>query len=117
MAVVGALKFVSISTGTDLSCGITSAGAAYCWGQSTEIGDGETVARTVFTPTRVSGGESFASISSARGSTGLHSCGITTAGDAYCWGQEVSGEDGDGNLTSTNAVPAPVLGGLTFAVP
>jgi alpha-tubulin suppressor-like RCC1 family protein len=43
-----------------------------------------------------------------------HACGLTTAGRAYCWGENSSGQRGDG---TTDATPRPtaVQGGLTFA--
>ena len=39
---------------------------------------------------------------------GRHSCGVTTAPDAYCWGRNGSGELGDGTNTASN-VPVGVL--------
>src|SRR5688572_31916451 len=45
-----------------------------------ELGNGTTTSSTV--PVLVSGGLSFASISPGRAFT----CGMTTAGQAYCWG-------------------------------
>lgn len=49
-------------------------------------------------------------------STGvLHSCGLTTAGDIYCWGWNRDGQLGDGT-TSDRTTPAAVrAGGVTFA--
>ena len=51
----------------------------------------------------------FASISSGYN----HACGISTAGRAYCWGDNLLGELGDGTWT-TSATPVAVLGGQTF---
>jgi hypothetical protein len=42
-----------------------------------------------------------------------HTCGVTRTGAAYCWGQNVSGQLGDGTTTD-RLVPAPVAGNLTF---
>src|SRR3989441_6972352 len=43
-----------------------------------------------------------------------HTCGVTTAGTAYCWGDNTYGELGDGTRTDRTS-PAAVEGGLTFA--
>ncbi|HTI06012.1 MAG TPA: Ig-like domain-containing protein [Gemmatimonadales bacterium] len=42
-----------------------------------------------------------------------HSCGLTLAGVAYCWGRNDHGQLGDSTTTNRTA-PAPVAGGLTF---
>ncbi len=82
MAVAGGLSFAAVSVGFIHSCGVTTAGDAYCWGLNLfgELGDGTTTQR--LTPVAVTGGLSFAAVSSE----GRHSCGVTTAGDGYCWG-------------------------------
>ncbi|MCH7717205.1 MAG: Ig-like domain-containing protein, partial [Gemmatimonadetes bacterium] len=43
-----------------------------------------------------------------------HSCAIADGGVAYCWGQNSSGQLGDGT-TNTSVSPIQVTGGLTFA--
>jgi alpha-tubulin suppressor-like RCC1 family protein len=109
--VAGDLKFASISAGSGHTCGLTSSGAAYCWGGGTsastnkgQLGDGTTEQRLA--PTPVAGGLSFGTITAGD----FHTCGITTTGAAYCWGQPV----GDGSTTA-RSVPTAVAGGLTFA--
>lgn len=43
-----------------------------------------------------------------------HSCGISVAGGAYCWGWNHYGQLGNGTL-SDDSVPVPIAGGLRFA--
>ena len=111
VAVSGGLTFVAVSAGPEATCGVTTAGAAYCWGRngSGELGNGATTSST--TPVAVSGGLTFAAVSAV---TQSNTCGVTTAGAAYCWGVNFFGELGNGTTTSS-ATPVAVSGGLTFA--
>ncbi len=43
-----------------------------------------------------------------------YTCGITAAGDGYCWGLGTTGQLGNGSYTSST-VPVKVSGGLSFA--
>jgi len=51
--VAGGLSFAAVSGGSLHTCGVTAAGAAYCWGDNRhgELGDGTTIDR--LTPVRV----------------------------------------------------------------
>lgn len=86
----GGLTFATLSAGNRHTCGVTPAGAGYCWGEnfSGMLGTGTTNNSSV--PEPVAGGLTFATISAGR----FHSCGVTTAGTAYCWGG--GGAIGDG---------------------
>ena len=109
--VAGGLTFTSLSAGFYHTCGITTTNAAYCWGRNTpnsiqettggQLGDGTTTSRAL--PTLVSGGFTFQSISAGEVST----CGVTTGGVAYCWGDNEYGQLGTGN-TSSFLVPTKV---------
>jgi len=59
----------------------------------------------------VSGGLTFAAVSPGAD----HTCGVTPSGAAYCWGDNGSGELGNGT-TMSSLTPVAVSGGLTFAV-
>jgi len=104
------LTFSQLSVGYLQSCGVTTSGAAYCWGRNIDgqLGDGTTTDRTA--PVLVLGG-----LHVARVSTGWsHSCALTISGAAYCWGFNANGALGDGTMTN-HITPEPVLGGLSFA--
>ena len=96
MLVSGGLSFASVNAGGALTCGVTSDGDAYCWGENSsgQLGNGTTTDR--HTPVPVEGGLSFASVNNAA----LHTCAVTTAGVAYCWGFNSDGQLGDGSTTN-----------------
>jgi alpha-tubulin suppressor-like RCC1 family protein len=104
--------FAGVSVGGDHTCGVTTSGAPYCWGDNTrgpgQLGDGTTTTR--LSPAPVAGGLTFIAVSPGYN----HSCGLTTGGAAYCWGYNSNGQLGDGTRT-TRLSPVPVSGGLTFA--
>lgn len=104
------LTFQSIGAGSSFTCGLTPAGAAYCWGAGRrgELGGGDTVDSPV--PVPVAGGITFRSL--AVGSS--HACALTGDGAAYCWGRNSFGAVGDGSTTLRSA-PVAVRGGLAFA--
>src|SRR5262249_50564582 len=107
------------------SCGVTTGGTAYCWGlnDSGELGDGSTTNSS--TPVVVAGGLRFATVSAAKLASyvdgddgfsyilGHHTCGLTTAGEIYCWGFNAVGQLGNGTVVQSST-PVAVLGGLTF---
>ncbi|HEX3927780.1 MAG TPA: hypothetical protein VHW65_07270 [Gemmatimonadales bacterium] len=111
VAVAGGMTLKSVAAGSGYTCGLTTAGAAYCWGNNAhgELGDGSTTTRSA--PTAVPGGLTFLNISA--GANAERTCGVTTLGAAYCWGQNVNGEIGDGT-TADRSLPTAVTGGLTF---
>jgi alpha-tubulin suppressor-like RCC1 family protein len=112
----GTMTLVSVSVGNDYGCGVDADGAAYCWGVNDEgvLGsesNKESITDEALVPARVAGGLRFASISAG---LGLHACGLTATGEAYCWGWNEDGQLGNGTKTSSK-VPVAVTGGLRFA--
>lgn len=108
VAVTGGHTFVSITAGLAHACGVTAAGAAWCWGANDfgQLGDGVPATGGVGTPRRVAGGHAWRTLAAGHSST----CGITTAGEGLCWGAGTEGAigmSGDGVHTE-QLQPAPI---------
>ena len=96
------------------TCALDSAGAAYCWGAASfgQLGNGG-VASTPGVPVAVvtSGvlsGKVLTQIATGSGST----CAVASTGAAYCWGQGVNGELGNGSATNSSAPVAVTTSGV-----
>lgn len=112
VAVTGGRAYTRMSVGFNHTCALTSGGAAYCWGENFngQLGNGSTGTISA-TPVLVQGGVEFSEISAGDS----HTCALTSAGDAYCWGNNASGQLGDGSLTTRSTPVAVSAGGVTFA--
>lgn len=134
--VPGGFTFDSISSGFRHNCALTPAGDAYCWGfdQMGQLGSSATTETCQFgliqygpcssVPLAVEGGLDFVQISAG----GEHTCALTAAGAAYCWGSNQFGQLGTptspdlcargGEVPSLPCAQAPVAvqGGLQFKV-
>ena len=118
MAVSGNMTFQQLEAGGDFNCGLTEAGAAYCWGSHGwgELGTGDLELFTSPEPVAVVGGNQFTHVSSGY----IHSCGLTRSGIAYCWGYNGDGALGSGSVSppeqfGSEPTPTAVVGGLTFS--
>ena len=128
VAVTGGLTFRVLSAdgeeqtaGLAFTCGVTSSGAAYCWGNNDrgQLGNGDNTGpeqcaplsgACSTTPVAVAGGLSFSTVSAGL----LHTCGLTSAGAAYCWGDYNGGTLGTAPPANPG-VPGAVSGGLSFS--
>ena len=116
-------SFAAVSAGGIHTCGVTAARDAYCWGHNLygELGvDPTTTSETCpgaggplpcsTVQVRVAGDRTFAAVSVGF----LYSCGVTPRSAAYCWGNDVEGQLGDGS-TSISGTPVAVAGNLRFS--
>ncbi len=110
VAAAAGLTFVDISAGGFHTCGLTSAGEVWCWGGlGPELGSGATGNSLVPVKALAPPGVSFAALDAGA----LNTCALSTGGDAYCWGSNITGQLGDGTATD-RSVPTLVAGGHKF---
>jgi alpha-tubulin suppressor-like RCC1 family protein len=111
--VAGGLAFASVSAGVAHTCGVTTSGALFCWGRNLtgQLGDGTTTSRSAPVVVDVAGA-SVASVSAGS----AHTCAVTMAGAAYCWGRNLDGALGVGDGSpDQRTVPTAAAGGHAFA--
>lgn len=121
-------RFVEIDAGADHACGRTEIGRVFCWGSSGwgQLGDGRATATEetpIFGPSAFGGPEDIVRVRPVELETtrrfravttgGRHTCALTEAGEAYCWGMGRFGQLGTGSRSNA-AVPVEVVGGLRF---
>jgi hypothetical protein len=110
--VAGGHGFAQLVAGRRHSCGLTTAGAAWCWGygQNGQLGDGIGTDSPI--PVEVAGGLTFTAL--AANATSESTCGLTATGEAWCWGRNGAGSLGNGMDHSAAHVPAQVMTSLRF---
>lgn len=106
-------RFSAMTAGMWHTCGLDPAGKAWCWGYDGlgQVGDGGADQSDRYNPVRVAGDHTFSMLTAGMG----HTCGVDTAGKAWCWGDNESGELGTGDEGQAHAfIPVAVTGGHTF---
>jgi alpha-tubulin suppressor-like RCC1 family protein len=104
--------FRVVQAGLLHTCALSLSQQLWCWGSNGEgqIGIGAIVPGSIVpADTAAFVGNNFAAVTT----TGLHTCGLSTAGQAACWGYNSSGQLGNGT-TSSSGAPVLVSGGLVF---
>jgi alpha-tubulin suppressor-like RCC1 family protein len=106
VAVSGGHRFSVVDPGGLHTCGVALNAVAFCWGDNSQgqLGDGSFGNRAQ--PIRVAGGLRFNNVSTSL--IGTTTCGVTTDNRAYCWGNNSSGQLGDGNGGFGIKSPRPV---------
>jgi alpha-tubulin suppressor-like RCC1 family protein len=107
----GDRRYQRVRAGNLHTCALTTGGDAYCWGSNRfgQLGIGHLARRRREFPVKVVGGLKFTLISGKN----FHVCGLTSAGKAYCWGENDEGRLGDGT-TVDRPSPRAVATGQTF---
>jgi alpha-tubulin suppressor-like RCC1 family protein len=110
VAVAGGHRFRQLTAGSNHSCGVTPGGAAWCWGwnRSGELGDSTGPGQRA-RPVRVAGPGGYRQIDAGS----YHTCAVTTAGQAWCWGDGRYGQLGN-NRRYLSFWPRRVAGGHSF---
>lgn len=114
VAVAPDLTFASLTVGATFTCGITTAAQAYCWGYNGwgNLGDAKSISygnTWSVAPSIVAGNRSWTQIGAGQ----IHSCGLTTAGQGFCWGNN-GGKLGNGG-TAESSNPSPLSGAPTLS--
>jgi alpha-tubulin suppressor-like RCC1 family protein len=117
--VSGANVFASIGAGDSFTCALTVAGKAWCWGAG---GRGE-LGRSVPACNSVAGFVNYCSAVPVAANTTAsfttlsvgqtHSCGLTAAGVAHCWGDNGQGQLGTKTFENP-LVPVVAQSGMSF---
>lgn len=115
--VIAAGRFTAVAAGHGYTCGLTEAGAVFCWGENLggSLGAGiEEEFEAV--PQEVASNAVFTSVTAGPG----HACALDEDGQAWCWGSSRAGELG-APATETcyldrpcSRTPLPVEGGHAF---
>jgi alpha-tubulin suppressor-like RCC1 family protein len=111
LATVKNERFTTISAGAAHACALNLVGTAYCWGDDSQgqLGDHRQMNST--TPIPVADTTlSFKAISAGAS----HTCAITQAGLAYCWGDGDDGQLGNGQGSDSDT-PVLVSASTTFS--
>jgi alpha-tubulin suppressor-like RCC1 family protein len=105
--VPGARGLTAVVSGAQHTCGLQDDGSAVCWGANDRGQLGAATAGRQFTTEAVpvAGGRSFTALAAGE----RHTCGITTDGSAWCWG-----DPGDGRLGGAGRGVVQVRGNRRF---
>ena len=94
-----ASDWAAVSAGGDHTCAVKTDHTLWCWGNndSGELGDGGTTTDSAVPVQEHTHASDWAAVSAG----GDHTCAVKTDHTLWCWGNNDSGELGDGTTTSS----------------
>jgi len=113
--VAGNLTWSTVAAGGTHVCGLTTAGAPYCWGwgEAGALGNGSSGNGAIsLSPTAVAGNLTLSRLTAGSEA----SCGIDVVGTGYCWGSNLYNRLGVGTLETgvVASVPRTVTGNMSW---
>lgn len=110
VAVSGLSGVAEVAAGHRHTCARLTDGTVRCWGRNNtgQLGDGTTGFGSP-TPVAVSGLSGVAELAAGGSDSGSHTCARLTDGTVRCWGDNTSGQLGDGTTTN-RSTPVAVSG-------
>ncbi|MET4144345.1 chromosome condensation regulator RCC1 [Arthrobacter sp. UYCo732] len=115
-AVSGGRAFTALTLDASTACGLEVSGKVFCWSVTDKGRSGVDPAPAKGTPVEISGGRTYTHVQTAneeRADTPSLVCAIDTGKKAWCWGNNGSGQLGNGSTTES-MVPVAVSGGHDF---
>ena len=101
---------LEVSAGDQFTCALTSDGRIHCWGYNEHgrLGDGTTVSHGQ--PSAVVDDNGIKSDFAHVAAEADHACGVSSAGEAFCWGHDDNGALGNPSAGEESARAIPVVG-------
>jgi alpha-tubulin suppressor-like RCC1 family protein len=115
VTVSGLTNAVAIAAGVSHTCALLADGSAKCWGHNNEgqIGDGS-IGVSRLTPVPVAPPFNVLTNAVAITAGSAHTCALLADGSAKCWGNNESGQLGNGTFPRSIGPAAVVGGGGSF---
>lgn len=101
---------LGVTSGWHHSCAVLASGAVKCWGRQYELGNGATADSS--SPVVVAGIDGVTGVATAVDAGLGHTCAVLKPGSVWCWGDNSTGQLGDGTTTFRST---PVETSLTAA--
>jgi len=107
----GPTRFLSVSVGHFVVCGVSIERDAFCWGAGSfgRLGSGQSDGEPTPTPTLVVNGLKYETLTVGA----QHSCAVTINNQAFCWGLNTYGKLGE-DIGPSSPEPISVSGGHSF---
>ena len=111
------IRAVAMTAGNTHTCALRSNSTVFCWGSNGagQLGDNTHVNRDVPVPVVGSSGFLLSTVVSIAAG-GLHTCALVAGGGVRCWGENGSGQLGDGTTNDRSTAPGSSISGLNNVV-